>query len=66
MPKQKYYYAVVEKVTDSFYPTEHVLPIYKKKKDAAHCAQWYSGCYIKPIPADSLHNLIKEHTKKAK
>lgn len=66
MPKQKYYYAVVDKETGELISTTSVLPIYKKKFLASDTVKYNSGYKVLTIPADSLHKLIKEHTKKAK
>lgn len=68
MPKQKYYYAVVD--ADSGLPHINKLTgallLSTRKPDAMYEASRLINQVAVPIPADSLHKLIKEHTKKAK
>lgn len=68
MPKQKYYYVVVDaKSKNPVQFTRGIINIRTTKKAAEAWSNLiYKPSYVVPILADSLHKLIKEHTKKAK
>lgn len=66
MPKQKYYYAVVDKKTKRLLMSlgQQWLIFGSRKKASEHCDDYSE---VVSIPADSLHKLILSHAnKKAK
>lgn len=67
MPKQKYYYAVVDRETGELLSTDYTLPIYWLKKDALAEASHYLEYIVQPVSAADLHKLIlSQPNKKAR
>lgn len=64
MPKQKYYYAVVDKKSGKI--VEYLIGAFfifrNKTKAEFYCHPEVEK--IVPIPADSLHKLLTKHKKK--